>query len=40
MLMCCIVWISPLVVKEIKRIIESSEITKYALLLHFLSLYS
>jgi protein mago nashi len=30
------VWVGPLVVKEIKRIIESSEIVKYVLVLIFL----
>jgi len=28
-----LVWVGPSVVKELKRIVESSEITKYALLL-------
>ena len=27
----CTVWVSPLVIKELKRIVESSEITKCAL---------
>jgi protein mago nashi len=26
---CCTVWVGPLVVKELKRIVEASEITKY-----------
>ena len=29
LLICCVVWIGPMVVKELKRIVESSEITKY-----------
>ena len=30
MLMVLVVWVGPLVVKELKRIVASSEITKFA----------